>query len=129
MIVSGLRRAPSTMRSRNWPTDQRPPAPARLGAKLPWKRSSGIGPLWQSRQRPMLRLATMARPRAASPGLSASGVGMASPTTVYGDAPCAQAVPAMDAIRAAISRPARMSAEDLGRDRLEPARGVERFLA
>src|SRR6185369_1441376 len=109
--------------------DQRPPAPARLGAKVPWKRSSGIGPLWQSRQRPTLRLATMARPRAASPGLSASALGMASPTTVYGDPPCAQAVSATDTTRTAASRPARMSAEDLGRDGLEPARGIERFLA
>src|SRR5215213_2198646 len=129
MIVSGLRRAPSTMRSLSWATDQRPPAPARLGARVPWKRSSGIGPLWQSRQRPTLRLATMARPRAASPGLSASGLGMASPTTVYGVGPCAEPVPAMHTTRAAV-RPARiMSAEDLGRDGLEPARGVERFLA
>src|ERR671913_159944 len=135
MIVSGLRRAPSTMRSRSCATDQRPPAPARLGASVPWKRSSAIGPLWQSRQSPTLRLATIARPRAASPGLSASGLGMASPTTVYGIAPCApplwaRALPATDATRTAVSRPARtMSAEDLGRDGLEPARGVERFLA
>ena len=75
MIVSGLRRAPSTMRSRSCATDQRAPAPARLGARLPWKRSSAIGPLWQSRQSPTLRLATMARPRAASPGLSGERLG------------------------------------------------------
>ena len=59
MIVSGLRRAASTRRSRSWPSDQRAPAPARLGARLPWKRSSGIGPLWQSRQSPTVRLATI----------------------------------------------------------------------
>src|SRR5581483_9552413 len=123
MIVSGLRRAPSTMRSLSCAADQRPPAPARLGANVPWKRSSGIGPLWQSRQRPTLRLATMARPRAASPGLSASGLGMASPTTAYGGTAWAQAAPAMDTTRTAVSRPARMSAEYLGRDGLEPARG------
>src|SRR5215203_3949353 len=135
MIVSALRREPSTMRNRNCPSDQREPAPARLGERSPWKRSSAIGPLWQSRQRPTLRLATIARPRAASPGLSASGFGMASPTTVYGIAPrapplWARALPAMDASRAAVIRPAcTMSAEDLGRDGLEPARGIERFLA
>ena len=56
----------------------RDPAPARLGARLPWKRSSGIGPLWQSRQRPTVRLATIARPRAASPGASVNGLGIES---------------------------------------------------
>src|SRR5882762_9176709 len=78
MIVSGLRRAPSAMRSRSWPTDQRVPAPARLGDRVPWKRSSGIGPLWHSRQRPTLRLATIARPRAGSPFAPVSEAGIES---------------------------------------------------
>jgi hypothetical protein len=45
MIVSALRRAPSAMRNRNCPSDQRDPAPASVGARSPWKRSSAIGPL------------------------------------------------------------------------------------
>src|SRR3984957_15009535 len=139
MIVSGLRRAPSAMRRRSWPTAHRPPpparlaagGPARLGASVPWKRSSGIGPLWHNRQRPTLRLATIARPRAASPGRTASGSGMASPstTTTSPGACCAHAGGTGKAGSTA-SRPARTiaSAEGLGGDGLEPALGVERLL-
>src|SRR5580704_13258814 len=132
MIVSGLRRAPSTMRRRNWPTDQRAPAPARLGARVPCKRSSGIGPLWHRRQRPTLRLATMARPRAASPGRAASGSGMASPsTTTTSPGPCCAHAERVGNAKRTASRPARniASAEGLGGDSLEPALGVERLLA
>src|SRR5437899_11172147 len=131
MIVSGLRRAASAMRRRSWPADQRAPAPARLGAKVPWKRSSGIGPLWHNRQRPTLRLATIARPRAASPGRAASGSGMASPTTTTSRGPsCAWAGATASASRTANRAVRNMaSAESLGGDGLEPARGVERLLA
>ena len=52
--------------------------PLRSGARLPWKRSSGNGPLWQSRHRPTWRLATMARPRAGSPLAPVSDCGIAS---------------------------------------------------
>src|SRR6266851_5289387 len=131
MIVSGLRRAPSAMRRRSWPTDQRAPAPARLGASVPWKRSSGIGPLWHKRQRPTLRLATIARPRVASPGRTASGSGMASPSTTTSPGPCCAHAEEMGKARRTASRPARniASAEGLGGDGLEPALGVERLLA
>src|SRR5258707_13918148 len=131
MIVSGLRRAPSGMRRRSWPAEQRVPAPARPGAKVPWKRSSGIGPLWHNRQRPTLRLATIARPRAASPGRAASGSGMASPSTTTSPGPCCAHAEGMGKARRTASRPARIiaSAEGLGGDGLEPALGVERLLA
>ena len=49
-MVAGLRRAASTIRSRSSPSDQRAPVPFRLGARLPWKRCSGNGPEWHSRQ-------------------------------------------------------------------------------
>src|SRR3981189_459166 len=132
MIVSGLRRAPSAMRRRSWPADQRAPAPARLGASVPWKRSSGIGPLWHNRQRPTLRLATIARPRAASPGRTASGSGRASPsTTTTSPGLCCAHAGGMGKARRTASRPARTiaSTEGLGGDGLEPALGVERLLA
>src|SRR3977135_3316850 len=92
MIVAGLRRDPSTIRSRSWPADQRVPAPARLGARSPWNFSSGNGPLWQ-RMQVLKRLSTRARPRVASPGAPVSELAMASPTTTYGCKACATAVP------------------------------------
>src|SRR5215211_2407128 len=92
MMVSGFTWAASTIRNRNCPSDQRAPAPFRSGARLPWNRSSGNGPLWHSRQSPTWRLTTMARPRAGSPPAPVSEAGMASPTTVYGrSASCAEA--------------------------------------
>src|SRR5258705_13461623 len=76
MIVAGLIRLESTIRRRSCPSDQRLPVPARSGARLPWKRSSGNGPLWQSRHRPSWRLVTIARPRAESPLAPVSDVGI-----------------------------------------------------
>ena len=81
-MVSGLSRLASTMRSRSCPSDQRRRRPSRSGASVPCNRSSGNGPEWQSRHRPTCRLATMARPRAASPLAPVSEAGIASPTMV-----------------------------------------------
>src|SRR5215475_1210384 len=78
MIVEGLRRPGSTILSRSWPSVHRDPAPARGGARLPWKRSSGNGPLWHSRHRPTWRLATIARPLAGSPLLPVREPGVES---------------------------------------------------
>ena len=61
-MVAGLMRVESTIRNLNCPADQRVPAPLRSGARVPWNRSSGNGPVWQSRQSPTCRLATIARP-------------------------------------------------------------------
>src|SRR5688572_28966463 len=77
MMVSGLARRGSTMRWRIWPSVSRA-ALRRSGARLPWKRSSGNGPLWHSRQRPSWRLATSARPLAGSPLAPDRGFGIAS---------------------------------------------------
>ena len=93
----GFRRRASTMRSRSCASRQRAPAPARSAARLPWKRSSAIGALWHSRHRPVCRLATMARPRAASPGAAVSGCGMPSPPP--------RRAPARPASRAAQQQP------------------------
>src|SRR5919109_4022437 len=67
MIVLGLTRLASTILSLIWPADNRAPAPDRLGARSPWKRSSGNGPLWQSRQRPTCRSSTIFLPATGSP--------------------------------------------------------------
>ena len=80
-MVAGLMRVESTIRSLNCPGDQRVPAPARSGARVPWNRSSGNGPLWQSRQSPTCRFATIARPLAGSPLAPVREFGMASPAT------------------------------------------------
>src|SRR6266481_4209033 len=93
MIVAGLIRLESTIRRRSCPSDQRLPVPARSGARLPWKRSSGNGPLWQSRHRPSWRLVTMARPRGGSPLAPVSEAGIES---------CAFAPPPLAAPAAAI---------------------------
>src|ERR1700685_2401465 len=82
MRVCGLTLLASTMRSRNCPSLHRAPAPARSGAMLPWNLSSGNGPKWQSRHSPVLWLATIARPRAASPWPPVNDAGMASPTVL-----------------------------------------------
>src|SRR5882672_7687074 len=67
MMLCGLSFAESTIRSRIWPSGKRAPTPVRSGARSPWKRSSGNGPLWHSRHKPTCRLATIARPRDGSP--------------------------------------------------------------
>src|SRR5882757_6947504 len=90
MIVAALRCEASTSLSRNCPSDQRLPEPARLGARSPWNLVSGNGPLWQ-RMQVLVRSTTSARPRAASPGTPVSDSGMASPTTTYVRNPCAPA--------------------------------------
>src|SRR2546427_5507062 len=77
MIVSGLTRDGSTMRWRISPSERRA-ALRKSGARLPWKRSSGNGPLWHSRQRPTCRLATIASPRAGSPFAPVSEAGIES---------------------------------------------------
>src|SRR5450830_325369 len=92
------------MRRRSCAALQRWPAPCRSGARLPWKRSSGMGPVWHSRHRPTWRLATMARPRAASPAAApGSGAGIPSPATATGGeagrADAAVAGPASSAAR------------------------------
>src|SRR6185436_2198742 len=71
MIVFGLKRAGSRSRWRSWSSFNRAPTPRRSGARLPWNRSSGKGPLWQRRQRPSCRLATMALPFSGSPARAA----------------------------------------------------------
>src|SRR6516165_817535 len=134
MIVPGLRRLASTIRSRNWPSDQRAPVPLRSGASVPWNFSSGKGPLWQRRQRPTCRLTTILRPRSTSPFTPVSDWGIASPTTVYGRscsavrASSAKLAIAVASAAAQTSAPQR-SAEDFVGDGLEPVireRGFER---
>src|SRR5260221_14110436 len=82
MMVCGLTRAESTSRRRISASDRRA-AERRSGARLPWKRSSGNGPLWHSRQRPTCRLATIARPRAASPLAPVSEAGIESAARAF----------------------------------------------
>src|SRR5258708_22540845 len=67
MIVSGFVREGSTILARIWPSESRAPTPFRSGARSPWNRSSGNGPLWHKRHRPTWRFATIARPRDGSP--------------------------------------------------------------
>src|SRR6185436_8208315 len=78
MIVEGFSLRESTILWRSWASLQRLPAPFKSGARSPWKRSSGIGPLWQSRHKPTCRLATIARPRTGSPFTPVSEWGIAS---------------------------------------------------
>jgi len=77
MIVSGLRRAPSAIAAGAGPPTSACRRRRGSATACPGNAPSGIGPLWQSRQRPTLRLATIARPRAASPGRDVIGAGMA----------------------------------------------------
>src|ERR1044071_9438344 len=79
MIVFGLKRAGSRSRWRSWSSFSRAPTPRRSGARFPWNRSSGKGPLWQRRQRPSCRLATMALPFSGSPAKTV--VVISNPTT------------------------------------------------
>src|SRR6266852_6164398 len=66
MMLCGLTFPESTIRCRIWPSVSRA-AFIRSGARLPWNRSSGNGPLWHKRHKPTWRLDTIARPRAGSP--------------------------------------------------------------
>src|SRR5262249_22321211 len=79
MMVSGLDFAGSIRRWRICSALSREPTPRRSGARFPWKRSSGKGPLWQRRQRPSCRLATMALPFSGSPAKTV--VVISKPTT------------------------------------------------
>src|SRR5882672_10904548 len=67
MMVLGLAREGSTILARIWASDRRDATPFRSGARSPWNRSSGNGPLWHKRHRPTWRFATIARPRDGSP--------------------------------------------------------------
>src|SRR5712671_7919019 len=83
MIVCGFTFRESTIRWRIWPSEIREPTEVRSGARLPWNRSSGNGPLWHSRHRPTCRLATIARPRAGSPFAPVSEAGIESPAKAF----------------------------------------------
>lgn len=69
---SGLITLESTIRCRSSATERREPTPASGGARLPWKRSSAIGAVWQSKQR-LCRFATSALPAAGSPRCAVGG--------------------------------------------------------
>src|SRR5437773_4780254 len=83
MIVCGFTFRESTIRCRIWPSEIRAPTEVRSGARLPWNRSSGNGPLWHSRHSPTCRLATIARPRAGSPFAPVSEAGIESPAKAF----------------------------------------------
>src|SRR5882672_9882722 len=127
MIACGLTLLVSTILRRNCSGENRAPPPARLGAREPGNRSSGDGPEWHSRQSPIWRLTTIARPRAGSPGFPVSDVGMVSPTISNGSnciSPALGPLPANSHARmpAMIAAPTH-SAENFGGDRPEPAIG------
>src|SRR5258706_6184457 len=82
MMLCGLAFVGSTIRCRIWPSVSRAEF-LRSGARSPWNRSSGNGPLWHRRHRPSCRLATIARPRAASPLAPVSGAGIESPAKAF----------------------------------------------
>src|SRR5712691_2802007 len=83
MMVWGFTLRESTIRCRIWPSENRAPTEVRSGARLPWNRSSGNGPLWHSRHSPTCRLATIARPRAGSPFAPVSEAGIESPAKAF----------------------------------------------
>src|SRR6195256_6293901 len=83
MMGCGFTFRGSTLRRPIWPSDKRAPTAARSGARLPWKRSSGKGPLWHSRHNPICRLATIARPRSGSPFAPVSETGIESPAKAF----------------------------------------------
>src|SRR5258705_12491771 len=83
MIVCGFTFRESTIRCRIWLSEIRAPTEVRSGARLPWNRSSGNGPLWHSRHRPTCRLPTIARPRAGSPFAPVSEAGIESPAKAF----------------------------------------------
>src|SRR6266704_943281 len=82
MMLCGLTWVGSTIRCRIWPSVSRA-AFLRSGARLPWKRSSGNGPLWHKRHRPTCRFATIARPRAGSPFAPVSEAGIESSAKAF----------------------------------------------
>src|SRR2546428_13426872 len=82
MMLCGLAFVGSTIRCRISPSVSRA-AFLRSGARLPWNRSSGNGPLWHKRHRPTWRLATIARPRAGSPFAPVSETGIESPAKAF----------------------------------------------
>src|SRR5712691_3234787 len=83
MMLCGLTFVGSTIRCRISPSENRAPTEVRSGARLPWNRSSGNGPLWHSRHKPTCRLATIARPRAGSPLAPVSETGIESPAKAF----------------------------------------------
>src|SRR5690242_4273518 len=83
MMVFGLARAGSTIRARIRSSDRRAPTPLKSGARSPWNRSSGNGPLWHKRHSPTCRLATIARPRAGSPFAPVSEAGIESAAKAF----------------------------------------------
>src|SRR6266576_3819332 len=83
MMLCGLTFVESTTRSRIWPSGKRAPTPSRSGARSPWKRPSGNGPLWHKRHRPTWRFATIARPRAGSPLAPVSEAGIESAARAF----------------------------------------------
>src|SRR5260221_7478873 len=82
MMLCGLTFVGSTIRCRIWPSVSRAEFP-RSGPRSPWNRSSGNGPLWHRRHRPTCRLATITRPRAASPLAPVSEAGIESPAKAF----------------------------------------------
>src|SRR3989449_4306580 len=83
MMLCGLTFVGSTIRCRIWPSDKRAPTEVRSGARSPWNRSSGNGPLWHKRHSPTWRLATIARPRAGSPFAPVSEAGIESAAKAF----------------------------------------------
>src|SRR5437016_13375554 len=83
MMVCGFTFRESTIRCRIWPSEYRAPTEVKPGARLPWNRSSGNGPLWHKRHSPTCRLATIARPRAGSPFAPVSEAGIESPAKAF----------------------------------------------
>src|SRR5947209_8900407 len=78
----------------------------------------------------LVRSSTTARPRAASPGMSVSDCGIASPTTTYGRNPCSSAVEGKTSIDIT-SMAAAINIADLAkgihRDALVPGLRADRF--
>src|SRR5256886_17681617 len=83
MLVCGFTFRESTIRCRIWPSEYRAPTEVKPGARLPWNRSSGNGPLWHNRHSPTCRLATIARPRAGSPFAPVSEAGIESTAKAF----------------------------------------------
>src|SRR5438552_2277473 len=82
MMLCGLAFVGSTIRCRISPSVSRA-AFLRSGARLPWNRSSGNGPLWHKRHRPTWRFATIARPRDGSPLTPVSEAGIESAARAF----------------------------------------------
>ena len=92
MIVPGLRREASTSRSRSWPSDQRLPAPARLGRQIAlellfgkWSavaEDAGAGAIDHERAAAR-RVARRTRQRFRN-GVADDGIGRATPARLRG---------------------------------------------